>query len=483
MKLGTRSAIVALTTLISLALLGSASVAFGAPNAWPMARHDAAQTSRSPYVGPSAPALQWQVESGGGLQGPPTIDASGTIYVGGGDRFYAVGADGAVEREFASGVAVPWLDEAGTFYASSAGGFSAIYPDDTVKWTSPVAVSSLPVIDASGTTYLDGGGLAIYSNGTQKWSHTWPAGGYVAVGSDQTAYASDGGTLVALNASGTVNWQWWAGSSAITLGQPVHDDSNGMTYVCGLDGGKVYAVDRNGHLTWAFTTNSTHVYVSPGLGPDGTLYVSASNSRLYALRPSGSLKWSVSTLPGRTQSWSSLAVDASGAVYGLLSDSVLGHGYRDVLAVNSAGKIEWRYAISETDLSSPVIGPGGTLYLVCWSVLDPHPWVGARLYAIGQASSGVSIGSNRSTVRIGQQAILSGSVTDTRTIGQVMDVQVKKPYKTHWSYSSNRRIYTSAGLALWQYKYTFIPGMTKGTYRFMARYGGLYSTSVAVTLR
>jgi hypothetical protein len=70
-----------------------------------------------------------------------------------------------------------------------------------------------------------------------------------------------------------------------------------------------------------------------------------------------------------------------------------------------------------------------------------------------------------------------------------MHVDVKKPGKSYWTYSSARTIYSnSSGQAAWMYKYLFKTGMTKGVYYFKAVYdGGAYypSTSgvISVTLR
>ena len=50
----------------------------------------------------------------------------------------------------------------------------------------------------------------------------------------------------------------------------------------GSDRGKLYALNPNGTLKWAFTTGST-VRSSPALGLAGTVYVGSDDHKLYAV--------------------------------------------------------------------------------------------------------------------------------------------------------------------------------------------------------
>ncbi len=104
--------------------------------------------------------------------------------------------------------------------------------------------------------------------------------------------------------------------------------------------------------------------------------------------------------------------------------------------------------------------------------------------------SSITIATNRTSVTTGQIAWLSGLATPTPgMVGKNMHVDVKKPGKTYWSYSSNRTIYANtSGAAAWMYKYLFKAGMAKGTYQFKAVYDGptfdpSVSGIVSVTLR
>ena len=51
---------------------------------WPMFRHDAQHTGRSPYVGPAWPQLRWRypTSSCAVVESSPAIAGDGTIYIG-----------------------------------------------------------------------------------------------------------------------------------------------------------------------------------------------------------------------------------------------------------------------------------------------------------------------------------------------------------------------------------------------------------------
>ena len=71
-------------------------------------------------------------------------------------------------------------------------------------------------------------------------------------------------------------------------------------------------------------------------------------------------------------------------------------------------------------------------------------------------------------------AILSGLVTPSPDmVGTIVHVNVLKPGRATWTYSSNRVVYLNPqGLAQWWYRYTFLPGMTSGTYSFRVFWDG-----------
>jgi FtsP/CotA-like multicopper oxidase with cupredoxin domain len=152
--------------------------------------------------------------------------------------------------------------------------------------------------------------------------------------------------------------------------------------------------------------------------------------------------------------------------------------------------------------SSPVFviapAPG---YLISKVLVDGAPVGPVPSYTFAGVTSGhtisatfiristITITTNRATATLGSTAYLSGQVTPSpEAIGHAMHVDVKRPGRAYWSYSSARTIYSRYGVATWMYKYLFKTTMPKGTYLFRAFYDGpLFapssSTIVSVSLR
>ena len=113
-----------------------------------------------------------------------------------------------------------------------------------------------------------------------------------------------------------------------------------------------------GTKKWSFLTAGV-LYCSPAIGPDGTIYVGsegtiASQSRLYAINPNGSLKWQFA---GATD-WidSSPTVTANGTIY-------VGSWDGTLYAINAAtGTRKWSYQAGGYIASSPAVAADGTIY-------------------------------------------------------------------------------------------------------------------------
>ena len=69
--------------------------------------------------------------------------------------------------------------------------------------------------------------------------------------------------------------------------------ADGTVYVGSCDN-KLYAINPDGSLKWAYTTGDDGDS-SPAIGADGTVYVGSYDGKLYAINPDGSLKWSYTT--------------------------------------------------------------------------------------------------------------------------------------------------------------------------------------------
>jgi hypothetical protein len=93
----------------------------------------------------------------------------------------------------------------------------------------------------------------------------------------------------------------------------------------------------------------------------------------------------------------------------------------------------------------------------------------------------ITIATSSSNVLLNGQFTLSGAATPVGLVGLNMHVDVKKPGRAYYSYSSARTIYASGGSARWLYKY--IPRLIRGTYVFKAVFDGnaTYGASTSPT--
>jgi outer membrane protein assembly factor BamB len=144
----------------------------------------------------------------------------------------------------------------------------------------------------------------------------------------------------------------------------------GRVYV-GSEDGSLYALNLQGNLLWKFQTSSP-IRTSSAIGSDGTIYLasyikSASGEHegiLYAINPGGNLKWNftLANFQG-DDSLSSPIIGPDGTIYA--SDE--GGG---VVAVHPDGTLKWEVAASGEVFGPPALGPDGTVYV---GVDDPDP--------------------------------------------------------------------------------------------------------------
>jgi hypothetical protein len=126
------------------------------------------------------------------------------------------------------------------------------------------------------------------------------------------------------------------------------------------------------------------------------------------------------------------------------------------------------------------VGTAGTHVLEFWSVdvagnVETHHV--ATFVVVGTAvprATSVGIAASARSARLGQSFVLSGKVTPSAdAVGRVVRVEVRKPNRAYWSYSSARGVYSAGGTASWWwYRYTLVRSMVRGTYRFRATFGG-----------
>lgn len=127
---------------------------------------------------------------------------------------------------------------------------------------------------------------------------------------------------------------------------------DGSIYV-GSSDSKLYAFNPDGSVQW--TKGVEAFYNAPVIGPNGTIYVGSWNpGGVYAYNPDGSQKWHSGSYGVRE----SLAVDANGIVYAGSVDD-------DLYAYYPGGGLKWRFPTYSIVWSAPAIDTDGTVYVGC----------------------------------------------------------------------------------------------------------------------
>jgi outer membrane protein assembly factor BamB len=218
------------------------------------------------------------------------------------------------------------------------------------------------------------------SGGQVMWSVDLGATRIMAsptVGPDGTVYvATAAGQLFAVGPDGKVRWSAQTGpavKSAVGVG------ADGTLYQPSGDG-KLYAISPQGQVKWTFDfgehlgptpllTSSQQgpgggggasgigSGASPTIGKDGTIYIGANNSNMYAVAPDGNMKWLFEAERELAGIWTTPALSAD--------DSVLYFGANKggIYAVNASdGSKRWQFAVYGSIYASSVLDNRGVLY-------------------------------------------------------------------------------------------------------------------------
>ncbi|MFH1531632.1 MAG: PQQ-binding-like beta-propeller repeat protein [Pseudomonadota bacterium] len=290
---------------------------------------------RLQVIVPETCAAAWTVfsEEQGWFRSP-AIGADGTVYIGLTSMYsdipsalLAYDADGALEWSLPMTDGYVSIKDLaigadGTIYFGdgySGGGFYAVNPDGTLKWTLDIGGSEFmgsPAIGADGTIYagtwkfFQGPLAAVYAisdlgtTGSIKWQFA-PAGGDFSV-SHSPAIGAEGTIYVGLflPAEGkTFLYALSPGTGAELWNAPLDEGtSSNMSLAIGADG-SLYAMSSNGLLhgllpdgtqKWPpFDTGAFGWYGSPALGADGRVYVGSPGGFFCVEATDGTLVWSV----------------------------------------------------------------------------------------------------------------------------------------------------------------------------------------------
>ena len=188
-----------------------------------------------------------------------------------------------------------------------------------------------------------------FAQGTAK--SAWPCRGYHSGRTGQSPYVGA--------QSSTLKWKYQI-ADKIYSSPAIGVD--GTIYIAGLDS-KLYALRPDGSLIWKYQATDK-IYSSPAIGADGTIYVGSYDGKVHAINPDGSQKW-VSQTGYQTES--SPAIGADGTVY-------IGNHDGKIYALRANdGQLMWASQTAPLYMySSPAIGPDSTVYVAAYD---------GRLYA------------------------------------------------------------------------------------------------------
>jgi outer membrane protein assembly factor BamB len=156
----------------------------------------------------------------------------------------------------------------------------------------------------------------------------------------------------------TDNVRWTYTSGGPVFSSPVIG-GDGTLYF-GSNDSKLYAVNPDGSLKWSSSSLAGAIVSSPAIASDGTVYVGSDSNYLYAFNPNGTQKWAFQTY-GRVRTSPCIAGD--GTVYvGDSSDPQALSTYY-FYAINPNGTQKWAFQHDHSFFSSPALGTDGTIYV------------------------------------------------------------------------------------------------------------------------
>jgi outer membrane protein assembly factor BamB len=351
----------------------------------PMYQHDPQHTGRSPYAGPKTAGLLRRFDASAPANLPPdatiprsdfqsssAVGPDGTIYIANFPGVLFALRDGTSARDqlevawrfhpptSSSFHATPALSADGStvYLGFASGGFNA--PGKATLYALKAPTSGQ---DPQVSWTVDMGDARVMASPT--------------VGPDGTVYvANSSGLLFAVSPEGQVRWTAQTGStikSAPAIGPDgsiYHATSDGKMYALSAQGQQKWAFDFGEHLgpTPLMTSqgagpgggggaNGIGTGASPTVSPDGTIFIGANNSNMYAVQPNGSLKWLFEAERELAGIWTTpvLSADASTIYFGANKGGVY--------ALNTSdGSRRWQFQVYGSIYASSVIDAQGVLY-------------------------------------------------------------------------------------------------------------------------
>jgi hypothetical protein len=131
--------------------------------------------------------------------------------------------------------------------------------------------------------------------------------------------------------------------------------ADGTVYAGAADG-KLYAVDPTGAIKWSAAVGaSSFINAVPAIAQNGTVYLGNQDANLYAVSSAGTLLWKY-RIGGKL--FTSANVGGDGTIY-------MGGANEDeaTFALTNTGALKWKFVAGDDMDSSPAIGFDGTVYV------------------------------------------------------------------------------------------------------------------------
>lgn len=253
-------------------------------------------------LNPANGSLRWQYDAGSFIVSSPAVDGDGGLYFGTGDgRLHAVDARGLRRWTYQTG---DWIESSpaigadGTVYFGSRDrSFYALAADGREKWRFATSgrLTSSPALGADGTIYFGSADQRLYAlqpDGRKRWDY-FTNGEIQAspvLGADGTVYFAALDThFYALDpAAGALRWRTPLETNSVSSAAVRADGA----IILGADDGFMRALDpANGSVLWRFDTRKAvpddTIESSPLVAPDGSVYFTSLDGKLYKLRGNG----------------------------------------------------------------------------------------------------------------------------------------------------------------------------------------------------
>jgi parallel beta-helix repeat protein len=220
------------------------------------------------------------------------------------------------------------------------------------KYTGPITISKTTTLRYAAVTT------------TGKWSALYVQNFVIGTGglinSSNPTYQGDNNNTGLSDYTGpqTNNTKWNNSEISPLSDTNVVTGSDGTIYAG--SNGYLYALDPTGIIKWRYYTGSSSQVTTPTIGTDGTIYV-AGSSYLHALNTDGTLKWKLYIYSSNMVSPS---IGADGTIYIPCYDN---SGFLDpaLYAVNPNGTLKWNTSLVDASFiyGNLVIASDGTIYV------------------------------------------------------------------------------------------------------------------------